>query len=42
MGGINAVFADGAVHRISYAVSRAVFQNLGSRYDGNAIPDDAF
>lgn len=38
--GINAVFADGSVHGISYDVSPIVFNALGSRNGDETIPSD--
>jgi prepilin-type N-terminal cleavage/methylation domain-containing protein/prepilin-type processing-associated H-X9-DG protein len=40
-GGINAVFADGSVHTISYDVDVVVFNALGSRNGDETIPADA-
>lgn len=36
-GGINAVFADGAVHFISFFIDAEVFERLGDRSDGEAV-----
>jgi prepilin-type processing-associated H-X9-DG protein len=36
-GGINAVFADGSVHVLSYTISQTVFQRLGERSDGQVV-----
>jgi prepilin-type N-terminal cleavage/methylation domain-containing protein/prepilin-type processing-associated H-X9-DG protein len=36
--GINAAFADGSVHRISYAIDGRTFSLLGNRSDGQPIP----
>jgi prepilin-type N-terminal cleavage/methylation domain-containing protein/prepilin-type processing-associated H-X9-DG protein len=41
-GGINAVFADGSVHFISYSVQPAVFRNLGDISDGNPLTGGDF
>jgi prepilin-type N-terminal cleavage/methylation domain-containing protein/prepilin-type processing-associated H-X9-DG protein len=41
-GRINAVFADGSVHGVSYSVSRAVFSRLGDRSDGQALDASDF
>jgi prepilin-type N-terminal cleavage/methylation domain-containing protein/prepilin-type processing-associated H-X9-DG protein len=35
--GVNAVFADGSVHWISYSVDPQVFQNLGNMKDGQVV-----
>ncbi len=42
IGRINAVFADGSVHGISYAVSRTVFRRLGDRSDGQIVDSSSF
>jgi prepilin-type N-terminal cleavage/methylation domain-containing protein/prepilin-type processing-associated H-X9-DG protein len=39
-GAFNAVFADGSVHPIPYAIDPVVFQRLGCINDGQVIPDD--
>lgn len=36
-GGINAVFADGSVHSISYDADQEVFNRLGNRDDGETV-----
>lgn len=36
--GINAVFADGSVHMLSYNIEARVFNFLGDREDGNPVP----
>jgi hypothetical protein len=41
-GSFNAVFADGAVHRIRYNIDLTVFNQLGNRADGAAIDGGAF
>lgn len=38
--GINAVFADGSVHTISYGISAEMFNRLGHRADGHMIEWD--
>jgi prepilin-type N-terminal cleavage/methylation domain-containing protein/prepilin-type processing-associated H-X9-DG protein len=40
-GGLNAVFADGSVHSISYDIDVVVFNNLGAKNDGNTIDSSA-
>lgn len=40
--GICAVFADGSVHTISYAIDVRIFRLLGDRADGQVITDDSF
>jgi type II secretory pathway pseudopilin PulG len=40
--GINAVFADGAVHHISYAIVRRTFLLLGDKGDGQPLPPDGW
>jgi prepilin-type N-terminal cleavage/methylation domain-containing protein/prepilin-type processing-associated H-X9-DG protein len=40
-GGINAVFADGSVHTISYDIDPIVFNALGSRNGDETVPSDA-
>jgi prepilin-type N-terminal cleavage/methylation domain-containing protein/prepilin-type processing-associated H-X9-DG protein len=40
-GVFNAVFADGSVRRIRYAIDPLVFRYLGNKSDGQAIPDDS-
>jgi prepilin-type N-terminal cleavage/methylation domain-containing protein/prepilin-type processing-associated H-X9-DG protein len=40
--GINSVFADGSVHRISFSIDSTVFSRLGSRADGLPIASDDF
>jgi prepilin-type N-terminal cleavage/methylation domain-containing protein/prepilin-type processing-associated H-X9-DG protein len=37
---MNAVFADGSVRTVGYAIDRAVFDALGNKSDGRAIPGD--
>jgi prepilin-type N-terminal cleavage/methylation domain-containing protein/prepilin-type processing-associated H-X9-DG protein len=37
-GRFNAAFADGSVHTISYGISKSVFDHLGNKSDGHAIP----
>lgn len=39
--GVNAVFADGAVHSISYDIDYNIFNNLGHRSDGATIDTSA-
>jgi prepilin-type N-terminal cleavage/methylation domain-containing protein/prepilin-type processing-associated H-X9-DG protein len=41
-GQINAVFADGSVHALSFSVRPEVFQNLGSISDGNPLNADDY
>ncbi len=36
-GGFQALFADGAVHVISYNINATVFRNLGTRNDGQSV-----
>jgi prepilin-type processing-associated H-X9-DG protein len=36
-GGMNAVFADGAVHSISYSIESALFRHLAHRNDGQVV-----
>jgi prepilin-type N-terminal cleavage/methylation domain-containing protein len=38
--GINAVFADGAVHHIKYGIDPLIFNMLGHRADGGILPSD--
>ena len=38
--GMHAVFGDGAVHRISYAIDREIFNNMGDRRDGLQVTFD--
>ncbi|MBY0521879.1 MAG: DUF1559 domain-containing protein [Gemmataceae bacterium] len=38
----NAVFVDGAVHRIRYTITLPVFQNICVRNDGNVVDPGAF
>jgi prepilin-type processing-associated H-X9-DG protein len=38
--GINAVFVDGSVHPIRYGINASVFNMLGHKSDGGAIPFD--
>jgi prepilin-type N-terminal cleavage/methylation domain-containing protein/prepilin-type processing-associated H-X9-DG protein len=40
-GGMNAVFADGSVHTISYEVNREMFNRLGHRSDGEPLDTDS-
>jgi prepilin-type N-terminal cleavage/methylation domain-containing protein/prepilin-type processing-associated H-X9-DG protein len=40
--GINAAFADGSVHTISYAIGRRTFSLLGNKSDGQPIPSDSW
>jgi prepilin-type N-terminal cleavage/methylation domain-containing protein/prepilin-type processing-associated H-X9-DG protein len=41
-GGFNAVFADGSVHFIPYAIDPTTFRYLGNKSDGQAVSSDAF
>jgi prepilin-type N-terminal cleavage/methylation domain-containing protein/prepilin-type processing-associated H-X9-DG protein len=41
-GRINALFADGSVRPVSYAIARPTFEALGDRGDGLAIPGDGY
>jgi prepilin-type N-terminal cleavage/methylation domain-containing protein/prepilin-type processing-associated H-X9-DG protein len=41
-GGFNAVFADGSVHFIPYAIDPKVFSYLGNRSDGQVIDTSSF
>jgi prepilin-type processing-associated H-X9-DG protein len=36
--GMNAVFADGSVHLLSYNIAASVFINLCNKADGKTIP----
>jgi prepilin-type N-terminal cleavage/methylation domain-containing protein len=40
--GINAVFADGAVHHIAYAINPRTFRLLGDKGDGLPVPPDGW
>jgi prepilin-type processing-associated H-X9-DG protein len=40
LGGFNAVFADGSLHFIRYAIDPTVFSYLGNKSDGQAISID--
>jgi prepilin-type N-terminal cleavage/methylation domain-containing protein len=40
--GINAVFADGAIHHILYAIDRRTFSLLGDKSDGQPIPSGSW
>ncbi len=37
VGAFNAVYADGAIHSISYTIDRAVFKQLGDMNDGESV-----
>jgi hypothetical protein len=37
---INAVFADGSIHQISYEITPSIFNNLGDRKDGRTVTID--
>jgi prepilin-type N-terminal cleavage/methylation domain-containing protein len=41
-GFMNAVFADGSMHTISYAINQAIFNHLGNKNDGQAVSGDDF
>jgi prepilin-type N-terminal cleavage/methylation domain-containing protein/prepilin-type processing-associated H-X9-DG protein len=40
--GINAVFADGSVHKISYSVSQTLFARLGNKSDGEVVNESDY
>lgn len=40
--GMNAVFADGSVHNISFSIDREMFNYLGDRRDGQVLDSNAF
>jgi prepilin-type N-terminal cleavage/methylation domain-containing protein len=42
VGSFNAVFADGAVHRINYNINLTVFDHLGNRADGVAVDGGSY